>query len=104
MECIPQYKRQLTYKFIANNNPENTKAPITLFSLKCTQNSLKLNYNRQSAKHSDSFLGVEIVQGRWQHGEEVGYWYSSRLEKTICKWHTYVPLVTKGFRKLTEMS
>jgi hypothetical protein len=34
--------------------------------------------------HSDWFYGVEIVQVRWQYGEEVGYWYPCRLEKTIC--------------------
>ena len=33
--------------------------------------------------HSDWFHGVEIVQGRWQHGEEVGYWYPSGLEMTV---------------------
>jgi hypothetical protein len=25
------------------------------------------------------------------------YCYPSGLEKTLCKWDTYVPLVTKGF-------
>jgi len=37
-----------------------------------------------------------MLQGRWQHGEEVGYWYPSGLAKTICKWDIKVPLVTKG--------
>jgi hypothetical protein len=46
--------------------------------------------------HSDWFNGIEILQGRWQHGEKVGYSYPSRLEKTLCKWEVYVPLVTKG--------
>jgi hypothetical protein len=46
--------------------------------------------------HSDWFNGMEILQGRWQHGEKVGYCYSSGLEKTLCKWDIYVPLVTKG--------
>jgi hypothetical protein len=45
--------------------------------------------------HSDWFQGVEI-QGRWQHAEEMGYWYPSGLAKTICKWDTNVPLVMKG--------
>jgi len=36
--------------------------------------------------HSDRFNGIEILQGRWQHGEKVGYCYPSRLEKTLCKW------------------
>jgi hypothetical protein len=46
--------------------------------------------------HSDWFNGIEILQGRWQHGEKVGYCYPSRLEKTLCKRDIYVPLVTKG--------
>ena len=46
--------------------------------------------------HSDWFDGIEILQGRWQHGEKVGYCYPSGLEKTLCKWDIYVPLVTKG--------
>jgi hypothetical protein len=48
--------------------------------------------------HSDWFNGIEILQGRWQRGEKVGYSYSSGLEKTLCKWDVYVPLVTKGLR------
>jgi len=39
---------------------------------------------------------MEILQGRWQHGEKVGYCYLSRLKKTLCKWDMYVLLVTKG--------
>jgi hypothetical protein len=46
--------------------------------------------------HSDWFNEIEILQGRWQHGEKVGYCYHSGLEKTLCKWALYVPLVTKG--------
>jgi hypothetical protein len=46
--------------------------------------------------HSDWFHRVEIVQGRWQHREEVGYWYPCRLEKTIFKWDIHIPLVMKG--------
>jgi hypothetical protein len=46
--------------------------------------------------HSDWFNGIEILQGRWQHGENVGYCYPSGLEKTLCKWDIHVPLVTKG--------
>ena len=46
--------------------------------------------------HSDWFNGTEVLQGRWQHGEKVGYFYPSGLEKTLCKWDIYVPLVTKG--------
>jgi len=46
--------------------------------------------------HSDWFNGIEILQGRWQHGEKVGYCYPSGLEKTLCNWDIYVPLVTEG--------
>ena len=49
--------------------------------------------------HSEWFNGIETLQGRWQHGEKVGYCYTSGLEKTLCKWDVYVPLVTKGLRK-----
>jgi hypothetical protein len=49
--------------------------------------------------HSDEFNGIEILQGRWQHGEKVEYCYRSRLEKTLCKWDMYVPLVTKGLKR-----
>jgi hypothetical protein len=30
--------------------------------------------------------------------KKVGYCYPSGLEKTLCKWEIYVPLVTKGLR------
>jgi hypothetical protein len=46
--------------------------------------------------HSDWFNGIDILQGRWQHGEKLEYCYPSGLEKTLCKWEVYVPLVTKG--------
>jgi hypothetical protein len=39
--------------------------------------------------HSDWFKGIEILQGRWQHGDKVGYCYPSGLEKTLCKWDIY---------------
>jgi len=48
--------------------------------------------------HSDWFNGTQILQGRWQHGEKVGYCYPSGLEKTVFKWDIYVLLVTKGLR------
>jgi hypothetical protein len=48
--------------------------------------------------HSDWFNGIDILQGRWQHGDKVGYCYPSGLEKTLCKWdiYVYVSLLTKG--------
>jgi hypothetical protein len=48
--------------------------------------------------HSDWFNGIDILQGRCQHGEKVGYSYPNELEKTLCKWEVYVPLVTKGLK------
>jgi len=51
--------------------------------------------------HSDWFNGIQMLQGRWQHGEKVGYCYPSGLENTIYKWDIYVPLVTKGLREET---
>jgi hypothetical protein len=48
--------------------------------------------------HSDWFNGIETLQGRWQHGEKVGYCYPSGLEKTLFKYDVYVPLVTKGLK------
>jgi hypothetical protein len=52
--------------------------------------------------HSDRFNEIEILQGRWQHGEKVGYCYASGLEKTLCKWDIHVPLVTKGLKTLHQ--
>jgi len=52
--------------------------------------------------HSDWFNGIEKLQGRWQHAEKVGYCYPSGLEKTLCKWDIYVPLVTKGLSSLSD--
>jgi hypothetical protein len=46
--------------------------------------------------HSDWFNGIEILQGRWQRGEKLGYCYHSGLENTLFKWDLYVPLLTKG--------
>ena len=52
--------------------------------------------------HSDRFNGIEILQGRWQHREKVGYCSPRGLEKTLCKWDIYVPLVTKGLYENTH--
>jgi hypothetical protein len=46
--------------------------------------------------HSYWFKEIEILQGRWQHGEKVGHSYPRGLEKTLFKWDMYVLLVTKG--------
>jgi len=42
--------------------------------------------------HSDWFNGIEILQGRWQHGEKVGYCYPSGLENILSKRDIYVCL------------
>jgi hypothetical protein len=52
--------------------------------------------------HSDWFNGIDILQGRWQHGGKVGYCYPNELEKTLCKWEVYVPLVTKGLKQIVH--
>jgi len=53
-----------------------------------------------AALHTVSFVhgwfnGIEILQGRYRHGEKVGYCYPRGLDKTLCKWDISVPLVTK---------
>jgi hypothetical protein len=35
--------------------------------------------------HSDWYHGVEILQRRWRHGEDVGYWYPSGHAKLFTK-------------------
>ena len=52
----------------------------------------------QGKMRSDWLNGIEILQGRWHHGEKVGYCYPSGLEKTLYKWDIYVPLVTRGLK------
>jgi hypothetical protein len=54
--------------------------------------------------HSDWFNGKDVLQGRWQHGEKVGYCYPSGLEKTLCKWDICVPLGTKGLKSRTSVT
>jgi len=56
--------------------------------------SISILFHRKM--HSGWFNRIEILLGRWQHGEKVGYCHPSELEKTLCKWDIYVPLVTKG--------
>jgi hypothetical protein len=47
--------------------------------------------------HADWFNRIDILQGRWKHGEKVGYCYPSGLEKILFKWEIYVLLVMKGY-------
>ena len=46
--------------------------------------------------HCDWFNGIELLQGRWQHGEKVGYCYPSGLVKTLCKWDICDVLLVSG--------
>ena len=41
-------------------------------------------------------LMLQTVQGRWQHGGEVGPWSPSGLTNNNCKWDICVPLVTSA--------
>jgi hypothetical protein len=52
--------------------------------------------------HSDWFNRIEILQGRWQHGEKVGYCYPNGFEKALCKWDIYAPLAMKGLTQATH--
>jgi hypothetical protein len=36
------------------------------------------------------YLEVDILQSRWQHGEEVGKGYFNRLENAIFKWDIHI--------------
>jgi hypothetical protein len=53
--------------------------------------------------HFSWFNEIEILQGRWQHGEKVGYCYPSGLEKTLYKCDVYVPLVTKWLNNRVDI-
>jgi hypothetical protein len=52
--------------------------------------------------HSDWFNRIEILQGRRQHGEKVGYCYPSGLEKTLCKWDHICPAGHEGVRRIVS--
>ena len=83
-----------------------------LFSVHCTAHSIICTVYTvlhtvsfvQGKMHFDWFNGIEVLQGWWQHGEKVGYCYPSGLEKTLCKWDIYVPLVTEGSKALMPES
>jgi hypothetical protein len=53
--------------------------------------------------YSDWFNGIEILQGRWEHGERVGYCNPSGLGKTLYKCDIYVPLDTNGLNRTTDV-
>jgi hypothetical protein len=48
--------------------------------------------------HFDWFNGIEILQGRWQHGEKVGYCYARGLEKTAACCIAHSIICTRLFR------
>jgi hypothetical protein len=64
--------------------------------------SIICTHSFREKMHFDWYNGIYIFHGRWQHGEKVGYCYSSGLEKTLCNWDVYVPLVTKGLSGITS--
>jgi hypothetical protein len=51
------------------------------------------------------FNGIEILQGRWQRAEKVGYWYPSGLEKALFKWDTNIcPTGHERVNKIADKS
>ena len=77
--------------------------PIITMLLCSIAHSIICTWLFRGKMHSDWINGIEILQGRWQHGEKVGYCYPSGLEKNLCKWDTYIPLVTKRLKMNTRM-
>jgi hypothetical protein len=53
--------------------------------------------------HSDWFNGTEILQGRWQHGEKVGYCYPSGFEKTLYKCDIYIYICPAGHKRVNHL-
>jgi hypothetical protein len=58
-----------------------------------------LDVAQRSSEVPEGLMNNPVLQGRWQHEEKVGYFYPSGLEKTLCKWEVYVPLVTKVLKE-----
>jgi hypothetical protein len=52
--------------------------------------------------HSDWFNGIDILQGKWQHGEKVGYCNPSGLEKTLSKWDIICTAGHEGVNRWSE--
>jgi len=80
-----------TLKYIYSVEPARMHFPA---KQPCTNDTV-CNAAKQHCTQYHLYTAV-LLQGRWQHGEKVGYCYPSGLEKTLCKWDMYVPLVTKG--------
>jgi hypothetical protein len=78
--------------------PRNSRVQMTLCAmlLRRIAHSVICTLLFRRKIHYDWFNGIDILQSKWQHGEKLGYSYPNRLEKTLCKWGMYVPLVTKG--------
>jgi hypothetical protein len=95
-----------TLKYIPLNQsecifPRNSRTVqmiLCAMLLRSTAHSIICTRLFRGKMHSDWFNGIDILQGRWQHGERVGYCYPSGLDKTLCQWEVYVPLVTKGLK------
>jgi len=92
-----------TLKYLYSAEPVRMHFPVILCAMlhSSIAHSIICTWLFRGKMHSDWFNGTEILQGRWQHGEKVGYCYPSGLEKTLCKWDIYVLLVTKRLRKST---
>jgi hypothetical protein len=85
-----------TLKYIYYAEPVRMHFPAKQPRTNDTVCNAAMQHCTQYHLHSDWFNGIEILLGRWHHGEKVGYCYPSGLEKSLCKWDIYVPLVTKG--------
>jgi hypothetical protein len=70
---------------------------VQYFKQHCTQYHLF-----RGKMHSDWFNGIELLQGRWQHGEKAGYCYLSGLEKTLCKWGNICPAGHERVKPFTQ--
>jgi hypothetical protein len=84
------------FRWTSQNAFSHKTAMYKWYCVQCCIAALHTVSSVHGKMRSDWFSRIEILQGRWQHGEKVGYCYSSRLEKTLCKWDIYVLLVMKG--------
>jgi len=82
--------------------PQNSRVQVMLCAMLLCSIAHSITCTRlfRGKMHSDWFNGIEIPQGRRQHGEKLGYCYPSGLEKTLCKWDIYVLLVREGLSNL----
>jgi hypothetical protein len=74
-----------TLKYLCSVKPVRTHLPAKQLLCSIAHSIICMRPFRGKMR-SDWFNGTEILQGRWQHGENVGYCYPSGHEKTLCKW------------------